>query len=61
MPAAERVSVKELSSGGTRTGESKAEGIVRSGRRENDGRLTLDVVTADGMFQARVTAARALR
>jgi signal transduction histidine kinase/FixJ family two-component response regulator len=54
MPAAEPVSMKKLSSGAYSYRRVEAEGIVRSGRRENDGRLTLNVETADGLFQARV-------
>ena len=55
IPAARRVSIKELSSGEfTRTEESKSKASSDPGRRENDGRLTLDVATADGVFQARV-------
>ena len=57
IPAARRVSVKELSSGEFSYRRVEGEGVVRSGRRENDGRLTLDIVSADGVFQARVNAA----
>ena len=56
MPAAERVSITELSSGENSYRRVEAQGVVGSGRRENDGRLTLNVVTAGGTFQARVTA-----
>ena len=56
MPAAERVSIRELSSGEYSYRRVEAQGIVRSGRRENDGRLMLNVATTDGVFQARLTA-----
>jgi signal transduction histidine kinase/ActR/RegA family two-component response regulator len=53
MPAAEPVSVAELSSGVHSYRRVQAEGIVRSILRENDGRLTLNVAAADGAFQVR--------
>ena len=54
MPAAAPVSIDELSSGSYSYRRVQAEGIVRSGSRENDGRLTLRVETAGGVFQARI-------
>ena len=53
MPAAEPVSVAELSSGVHSYRRVQAEGIVRSTMRENDGRLTLNVTATDGSFQVR--------
>lgn len=54
LPPAEHVSTAELSSPAYSYRRVEAEGVVRSGVRENDGRLTLNVATVDGTFQARV-------
>jgi signal transduction histidine kinase/CheY-like chemotaxis protein len=54
LPAPERVSIELLSSGTYSGRLVEAAGIVRSGRRENDGGLTLNVAAVDGVFQARV-------
>ena len=59
LPAARSVSIAELSSGKFSYRRVEVDGIVRSGQRENDGRLTLDVTTASGVFQARIIAAGA--
>ena len=54
MPAAAPVSIKELWSGTHSYRRVEVEGIVRSGSRENDGRLTLNVASGDEVFQARI-------
>ena len=56
LPATERISIEDLSSGAYTNRRVEASGVVRSGVRDNDGRLTLNVATIDGTFQARVNS-----
>ena len=56
LPAPERISIEGLSSGAYTNRRVEASGVVRSGVRDNDGRLTLNVATIDGTFQARVNS-----
>ena len=51
---AQRVSASDLASASLSYRYVEAVGIVHSARIENDGRFTLNVADADGMFQARV-------
>ena len=51
-----RVGTSELGSGDYLYRRVEVEGVVRSTVRENDGRVTLNVATAGGAFQARVIA-----
>jgi signal transduction histidine kinase/ActR/RegA family two-component response regulator len=53
MPAAERVSVTDLSLKEHAYQRVQAQGIVRSVLRENDGRISLNVTGADGSFLVR--------
>jgi signal transduction histidine kinase/CheY-like chemotaxis protein len=57
LPAFERASLKDLASPRHSHRNVEAEGMVRSGIRENDGRVTLNVEAADGVFQARINNA----
>jgi signal transduction histidine kinase/ActR/RegA family two-component response regulator len=57
LPAVERASLADLASGTYSHRRVEAEGIIRSGIRENDGRVTLNVAAADGVFQARINNA----
>jgi signal transduction histidine kinase/CheY-like chemotaxis protein len=55
LPATERVVTTDaLASGVYSHRRVEAAGVVRSGVRENDGRLTIKVATEGGTFQARV-------
>ncbi len=54
MPEARHVSAADLRSGNFSNQWVEAEGVVHSARVENDGRFTLKVAAADGVFQARV-------
>jgi signal transduction histidine kinase/AmiR/NasT family two-component response regulator len=57
LPAFERASLTDLASHRHFHRSVEAEGTVRSGIRENDGRVTLNVEAADGVFQARINNA----
>jgi len=54
LTVAKRVSIADLRSGAFSYRWVEIAGVVRSAHLENDGRFTLAVATADGMFQARV-------
>ena len=56
MPAAERISTLQLSSGTFQDRFVEVEGIIQSSSRANDGRLTLLVASGDAVIYARVNA-----